>query len=236
MKSIISFVLIIFWFCLIGCTKQISMLTDMPPNDVHSMMDPVSYLALGDSYTIGEGVEESLRWPNQLGKQLEEQGYEIQQKRIIATTGWTTGDLLKELANTDLEEYNLVSLLIGVNNQYQGQAFNIFEKEFQQLLDKSIEIAGTKDRIFLVSIPDYGVTPFGKSNASRIATELDAYNLYMKNKCEALDIPFVDITGISRQLGDSTGALASDGLHPSGAQYTRWVDEILPVVIELLKG
>jgi len=212
----------------ISCTKQ--------QNDIGEELvgDPVSFLALGDSYTIGQGVAESQRWPIQLGERLEENDFEIEGVEIIAQTGWTTNDLLNGIANTKLEEYNLVSLSIGVNNQFQGRPFEIFESEFDSLLNRSICLAGSKERVFVVSIPDYGVTPFGSSNSESIGEEIDMYNNYISNTCDMLEIPFIDITEISRTLGDSPGALASDNLHPSGSQYEAWTNEILPVVIEIL--
>ncbi|MGK0391245.1 MAG: acyl-CoA thioesterase-1 [Maribacter sp.] len=196
--------------------------------------ESIAYLALGDSYTIGQGVEESQRWPNQLSERLEENDYEISRKNIIAQTGWKTSDLLNAIENVSPEDYNLVSLLIGVNNQFQNQSFEIFNTEFDSLLNKSILFAGTRERVFVLSIPDYGVTPFGSNNSEQIAQELDMYNNYMKQRCLDEDVPFIDITGISRQLGNSPGALASDNLHPSSSQYTNWVEEILPVVLEIL--
>lgn len=196
----------------------------------------IRYLALGDSYTIGQGVEVSQRWPNQLGGKLEELDYIVDSIRIIAQTGWTTSNLLEAIEETEVNDFNLVSLLIGVNNQYQNQIFPKFETEFNLLLGKSIELAGDDStRVFVVSIPDYGVTPFGSSNAANIAEEIDMYNDFMKMQCSDKNIPFIDITEVSRELGDSDGALASDNLHPSGSQYAEWTEEILLEVIKILE-
>jgi lysophospholipase L1-like esterase len=194
---------------------------------------PINYLALGDSYTIGQGVEELQRWPNQLTVKLVENGYEVVKTDIIAQTGWRTSDLINAIPDT-LAGYNLVSLLIGVNNQFRGQPFGIFSTEFDLLLDKSIALAGGKEGIFVLSIPDYGVTPFGSSKSEQIAQDIDRYNDYIKEKCVEQDIPFVDVTLISRLLGDSPGALASDNLHPSGFQYKKWMEAAFPKVIEIL--
>ena len=194
---------------------------------------PVSYLALGDSYTIGEGVEESMRWPNQLRDELQSLNFEVSKTNIIARTGWTTGELLNAIADSSFNGYNLVSLLIGVNNQYRGQSFGVFQTEFDSLLGICIEAAG-KSRVFVLSIPDYGVTPFGSGNREQIAQEIDMYNAYIRQRCEDQCIPFVDVTGISRQLGDSPGSLAGDNLHPSSGQYTKWVEAALPEVVELI--
>jgi len=197
--------------------------------------DPlINYLALGDSYTIGQGVQESQRWPNLLSVEIEKNKYEIESTRIIAQTGWTTKDLLNAITDVQSGQYNLVSLLIGVNNQFQGQPFDIFSTEFDSLLNKSIAFAGAKDRVFVLSIPDYGVTPFGSNNAVQIAQEIDIYNNYIKQRCIEQEIIYVDVTGISRQLGSSTGALAEDNLHPSGLQYSKWVEAALPSVLDIL--
>ena len=199
-----------------------------------SLNNTIKYLALGDSYTIGEGVGESERWPNQLTEQLKTLEYEIDTVRIIARTGWTTNNLLRAIDFAEINNFNLVSLLIGVNNQYQNRPFSSFQLELDALLNKSIEIADDANRVFVVSIPDYGVTPFGESNSEKIKQEIDKYNEYIADQCESKNIPFINITEISRELGDSEGALAPDNLHPSGDQYKKWVNEILPVVIELL--
>lgn len=196
---------------------------------------PIRYLALGDSYTIGQSVPEELRWPNQLAEKLREAQYEIPEVNIIATTGWTTRDLLNGIEAQTPDKHDLVSLLIGVNNQYQKLPFERYETEFVELLDIAIELAGGKENVFVVSIPDYGVTPFGSGDPAGIGKEIDRYNAYAMKKCGELDIPFVDITGISRELGDTEGSLAADRLHPSGSQYTRWTQAILPVVIDLIK-
>jgi lysophospholipase L1-like esterase len=197
--------------------------------------DSLRYLALGDSYTIGQGVSESERWPNQLGEELEDNDYKMLDINIIAQTGWTTGNLLDAIENADLTEYDLVSLLIGVNNQYQNQNFSIFEAEFDSLLNICRTVVDQADRVFVVSIPDYGVTPFGSSNSEQIAEDIDMYNAYISEKCNEQNIPFINITEISRMLGDSEGALAPDNLHPSGSQYRAWVQEILPVVLNMLE-
>ena len=128
-----------------------------------------------------------------------------------------------------------MSLLIGVNNQYQKLPFELYETEFVALLDIAVELAGGKENVFVVSIPDYGVTPFGSGDPEGIGKEIDRYNAYAKKKCEELDIPFVDITGISRDLGDAPGSLAADRLHPSGSQYTQWTENIFPVALDLIK-
>ncbi|NNE29732.1 MAG: SGNH/GDSL hydrolase family protein [Saprospiraceae bacterium] len=196
--------------------------------------DSYSFLALGDSYTIGEGVPEKARWPNQLKDSLETAGIEVGTVDIIAQTGWTTWDLLGGIDAAQPGQYDFVSLLIGVNNQFQKRPFIEYEVEFNTLLDAATEFAQGVENVFVVSIPDYGVTPFGASNAQVIAEELDAYNEYAKQQAEARGIPFIDITEISRYLANSPVALAPDNLHPSGYQYGQWVSAILPTAIDIL--
>jgi lysophospholipase L1-like esterase len=195
--------------------------------------EPIQYLALGDSYTIGQGVDTLDRWPNQLSSKLEQDGYTIEKTDIIAQTGWKTSDLLNAIEDSSLENYNLMSLLIGVNNQFSGIPFEIYANEFDELINQMIDAVGS-NRIFVVSIPDYGVTPFGSNNSETIAQELDDYNEYARSRCQALNIPYINITEISRILGASDGALASDNLHPSGIQYAEWVEEIAPAVTEII--
>jgi lysophospholipase L1-like esterase len=197
---------------------------------------PIRYLALGDSYTIGQGVSESDRWPVQLSQGIEQESSLVVEVDIIAQSGWTTSDLLSAIASYPIDsgDYNLVSLLIGVNNQYLNRPFSLYEAEFDSLLQTAMEIAGDSGNIFVVSIPDYGVTPFGSDERESIAREIDQYNRYAKSRCNEAEITFIDVTSISRELGDSSGALVSDGLHPSGYQYSLWTDRILPKVMGLI--
>ncbi|WP_296621215.1 SGNH/GDSL hydrolase family protein [Marivirga sp.] len=205
-------------------------------NEPNKENPSIRYLALGDSYTIGQGVSESARWPVQLSQQIEQESSLVVELDIIAQTGWTTSNLIRAIESNDIDsaDYNLVSLLIGVNNQYQNKPFSLYEIEFDSLLQIAIEIAGEKGNVFVVSIPDYGVTPFGSSNSETIAKEIDQYNSYAKSRCNDAEVPFIDITSISRELGASSGALAEDDLHPSGYQYSLWTDRILPRVLELI--
>ncbi len=193
---------------------------------------PVRFLALGDSYTIGESVPTMHRWPLQLRDSLAARGFENDTVNIIATTGWRTDNLLGAISNRHLgdQNYNFVSLLIGVNNQYQGRPFAQFQLEFPALLDSAIRYAGgNKTHVFVVSIPDYAYTPYGQQSgqAAQISTQIDQYNAFAKHVADSLQIPFFDITPTSRQGLQSTGYVAGDGLHPSGAQYTEWVKLIM---------
>lgn len=198
----------------------------------------VSYLALGDSYTIGESVDQNQRWPVQLVEALQDSGIQISGPRIIATTGWTTLELKDAIADADLNPpYKLVSLLIGVNDQYDGLDFKKYPGRFKYLLNKSIKLAGGKpNHVLVVSIPDYSVTPFGKKkNPDKIAQELAQYNATNKSIAESLDVYYVDITPGSKKAADDRSLIAGDGLHPSGEMYTQWVDQILPVLLSEMK-
>lgn len=181
------------------------------------------FLALGDSYTIGESVAEQERWPNQLAEKLK-----IPAPTIIATTGWRTDNLKDAIDAASLKsEYDLVSLLIGVNNQYQGKPIEVYEREFEELLQMAIKLAkGKKKNVFVVSIPDYGFTPFGKPKQEKISTELDQYNAINKRIVAKYGVKYFNITEISRKGLEDAELVADDGLHPSGKMYTQWVDLI----------
>jgi len=189
----------------------------------------VKYLALGDSYTIGESVAEMERWPNQLANELG-----INKPLIIATTGWRTDNLANAITIAKLkEEYDLVSLLIGVNNQYQRKPIDKYALEFETLLNNSIRLAkGKKENVFVVSIPDYGFTPFGLKTKEQISSEIDQYNEIAKKICDKLQVKYVNITDISRQGLNDPSLVAPDGLHPSGKMYALWVKRIAKVVTQ----
>ena len=200
----------------------------------------LSFLALGDSYTIGEGVPESGRWPVQLAAMLREEGIALADPRIIATTGWTTDELAWGIDGAEpLGEWDFVTLLIGVNNQYRGRSAIDYRGEFETLLQRAVRYArGRADRVLVLSIPDWGVTQFVKTTKStpeQIATELDAYNAATQVVCEAHGVAFVDITPVSRERGAEPEMLADDGLHPSASMYTLWTAQALPVARSLLQ-
>ncbi|QOI96181.1 MAG: SGNH/GDSL hydrolase family protein [Flammeovirgaceae bacterium] len=190
--------------------------------------EQVSYLALGDSYTIGESVPEHERWPVQLVKLLNAKGYRIEASRIIATTGWRTDDLKNAVDNAGLSnDYGLVSLLIGVNNQYQGKSVESYKPEFEGLLKKAIELAGgRKERVFVVSIPDYGFTPFGEPKKEEISKAIDAFNQANREITLRYGIRYYYITDLTRKGLEQPHLVAADKLHPSGAMYTRWAELI----------
>lgn len=196
--------------------------------------EPVRFLALGDSYTIGQSVDENQRWPVQLIDALkEEYGIQDAEVDIIARTGWTTGNLKAGIAQQlDKEkEYNLASLLIGVNNQYQGLDFNIYAPEFRELLDIAISaVGGDTGKVFIVSIPDYAYTPSFRNDA-RVSREIDAYNAVNESIAREYGVLYFNITPISRNGLEVPKLVADDRLHPSGLQYTQWVSMMLPQIM-----
>lgn len=192
-----------------------------------------SYLALGDSYTIGQSVCETCRFPEQLKKSISNLNpSNIYTLQLIAQTGWTTTTLISaiELQNP-ASDYDLVTLLIGVNNQYQNKPFSLYEKEFPELVTKAIALAkGDKANVIVVSIPDYAYTPYGQGSGiqSKISMEIDAYNAFAKKYCTDNAIEFITITDITRQGLTNTNLVAQDGLHPSELAYSLFVERILP--------
>ncbi len=203
--------------------------------------DTISYLALGDSYSIGEGVVEAARWPMQLADALRADAICIADPRIIAMTGWSTDELAAAMdAVEPLGQWDLVSLLIGVNDQYRGHLVDDYHASFTALLQRALALAdGQPRRVFVLSIPDWGVTPFAQASGrdlQQIADELDAYNAAARQICETHDVAFVDITQASRERGVQPDMLADDGLHPSEAMYAEWTRLALSVVRGLLAG
>jgi lysophospholipase L1-like esterase len=198
---------------------------------------PLRYLALGDSYTIGEAVAAHDRWPEALVRRLRRGGTVIDDPRIIAVTGWTTDELAHGMDIAQpLPAFDLVTLQIGVNNQYRGRSAGEYRTQFTALLARAIRLSADRPkRVAVVSIPDWGVTPFAHNHgrdASRIANELDTFNAIARDEVSRSGANFVDITGISRH---HPGLVADDGLHPSAEQYALWVTAIEPVVREALR-
>lgn len=226
---------------LAGCNPKTSALasreTDMPV---------IRYLALGDSYTIGESVDETERWSMQLASLIQsspqiasqfggsQRGVEV---TIIARTGWTTDELWQGIQAQEINPpYDLVSLLIGVNNQYRGRDIEEYRDGFIFLLEKSIEYAGGDvKRVFVLSIPDWGVTPFaGSRDSQQIAIEINQFNAVNREETEKAGAYYIDITPISRKAVSDPSLIASDGLHPSGKMYAEWAEQALPTVLEIL--
>ena len=199
----------------------------------------IRYLALGDSYTIGESVSESERWPNQLAAVLAEKNIQADVK-IIARTGWTTDELwLGIQADPPQGTYDLVTLLIGVNNQYRGYSPNQYREQFRFLLNKCIEYAGEEvNRVVVVSIPDWSATPYAvrfSKPVDVISKEIDLFNAINREETDKAGAHYVDITPLSRQIEGDLPLLASDGLHPSGEMYKLWVEKALPTVVDIIK-
>jgi len=186
-----------------------------------------SYLALGDSYTIGEAVEQVESFPFQLVDILNNKGIRFENPKIIAKTGWTTDELRHAIQQEQIvETFDLVTLLIGVNNQYRGYAQETYRKEFAELLEMAIRFAGgDKNKVDVVSIPDWGVTEFAKQSGrdlQAISNEVDAFNAINRQEALLREVTYIDITPISRQAIKKQMFIASDGLHPSGKMYAEW--------------
>ena len=197
----------------------------------------IRYLALGDSYTIGESVDAAECFPNQLADFLKAGGLQTE-VTIIAKTGWTTNELWDGIQASEINPpYDLVSLLIGVNNQYRGYDINEYREQFVFLLNKSIEYAGgDPQRVIILSIPDWGVTPFARGQGGeRIARDIDAFNAVNREESEKAGAQYVNITPISREAEHDTTLIAPDGLHPSGKMYMEWAKLAYLAALKTLK-
>ncbi len=198
--------------------------------------DPLTILSLGDSYTIGENIAVKDRYPNQLRDALQERGIAVVDPIIIAKTGWTTADLLTAVDEESFDQqFDLVTLLIGVNNQYQGLDLDLYESEFQTLLDYATSQSKLgAERVFVISIPDWGATPFAhRRNREQIGIEIDTYNTINQRLTNEASAYYVDITPLSRQALELASFTSSDFLHPSGYQYSFWVEEVLTTLCEI---
>jgi lysophospholipase L1-like esterase len=230
MKPIFLIIILFFYSCETS-SQEID-------NQNNTMSNGLSYLALGDSYTIGESVTEDQRWPAQLAKSLSSNGVAVSNPQIIAKTGWTTDELKTKIVSENItKKYDLVSLLIGVNNQYRGRSVEEFRKEYADLLETAIQFSGNRPQyVFVVSIPDWGVTPFGRNSPKKsISEQIDLFNAIKKEETEKRGILFVDITPISRQAINDPSLIAEDGLHPSGKMYQLWTEKIVPELLKKLK-
>jgi lysophospholipase L1-like esterase len=200
-------------------------------------MPSLRYLALGDSYTIGESVSEKNRWPNQLAERLAGQGIQTE-VTIIARTGWTVNELWEGIqANLPQGTYELVTLLIGVNDQYRGYPVEGYRTDFQFMLQKAIEYAGgNPQKVIVLSIPDWGCTPFAADrDTESIRQQIDQFNAINLEQTQRAGAHYVDVTGISRLAQDDPDLIAEDRLHPSGKMYVMWAELVLPVASKILK-
>ncbi len=198
-----------------------------------------TFLALGDSYTIGQSVPETDRYPVQVVGLLARQNINFNQPEITAQSGWTTGNLLARLASAPPlnARYDIVTLLIGVNNQYRRGTQDVYRQEFTSLLTKAIQYAGNNNkRVFVLSIPDYSVTPFATgSNKALISKQIDSFNVINKEIALKNKVNYLDITGFTRLAGANPSLLASDGLHPSGTEYRVWAENLVPMIRDVLQ-
>lgn len=195
------------------------------------------FLALGDSYTVGEGVPPSACWPVQLVAMLRRQAYAIDEPVIIAQTGWTSDELLAGMAALGwLGTYDLVSLLIGVNDQYRGQSQAVYQAQFVKLLASAVAL-GRDDpsRVMVLSIPDWGITPFAAGrNPAQISVEIDCFNVINREASKQAGVHYIDVAALSRQAAHDPSLLAGDGLHPSRSMYTCWATAVLPIARQAL--
>ncbi|WP_183575259.1 SGNH/GDSL hydrolase family protein [Mucilaginibacter sp. X5P1] len=223
---------------LFGCKKNeakpsVYTVTDNV-NPVKAMTtDSITYLALGDSYTIGQSVPQAESYPYQLTASLSAEGFKTRNPDIIAITGWTTDDLIDAIAASTFKskQYSFVTLLIGVNDQYQGMSQANYTIKFAQVLNTAISYAqGDPNRVFVLSIPDYGVTPFADGNDAVIGPQIDQFNAINAAISAKAGVHYLNITAISRLAAKDPLLIASDGLHPSGLMYTQWVSMLEPLV------
>lgn len=202
-----------------------------PTNDTAGLK---TFLALGDSYTYSESVVENQKLPYQIAVQLNGLGLETASAEVIARTGWTTRDLLANLNSNppSLPNYSIVTVLIGVNNQFQGGSQEVYKREFTDVLDKAISYAGNyADHVFVLSIPDWGVMPFASNrNRDLIAKQIDSFNIINKQISLSKNVHYTDITDISRLAASNASLIAIDGLHPSGEQYRMWANRLVTTI------
>lgn len=229
MKTILS--LLLLAVALTGCAKKSEFNNTLIPGGVN-INPSAKYLALGDSYTIGQSIPLDMSFPYQLARLLGQAP--ANNPAIIATTGWTTNNLINAIDQSGVlsKKYDIVTLLIGVNDQYQGISTTTYSTNFTKLLNTAIGLANNKvNRVFVLSIPDYSVTPYAAyANRDKIATEIDQFNAINKQIALSAGVNYLDITDISRKAMDQPDLVAGDGLHPSAKMYNLWVQRLEPMV------
>ena len=200
-------------------------------------VDSISYLALGDSYTSGEAEPQAQSFPYQLIASLRSDNYTVSKPTVIAVTGWTTDDLINAIAGSGItdKKYDFVTLLIGVNDQYQYLSKDNYKIKFAQVLNTAINFAqGDTSLVFVLSIPDWGVTPYGSGQDALIGPDIDQFNAINKAISIRAGVHYLDITGISREAATDLSLVAPDALHPSGKMYALWVAQLEPMVAQRL--
>jgi lysophospholipase L1-like esterase len=232
--------ILIMMTALSACAKKAEVHATNNDTVVHSqpVTDSITYLALGDSYTVGEAEPPAESFPYQLRAALRANTYECATPYIIATTGWTTDDLIAAIASSSInnKKYDFVTLLIGVNDQYQGLSQENYKVKFAQVLNTAINFAeGDSTRVFVLSIPDWGVTPYAAGQDSIIGPQIDQFNAINKAISLAAGVNYLDITAISREAATDPTLVAPDGLHPSAKMYALWVNLLEPMVRARLK-
>jgi lysophospholipase L1-like esterase len=216
------FLISILIFLSLGCKK------DQVVQTFEVEQQRFSYLALGDSYTIGESVNEQQRWPNQLVDSLQNRGILFNRPLIVARTGWRSDQLQAATDTISKKDYDLVTLLIGVNDYFQNWPVQAFKPKFEELLDSAIAFAGGNPlKVMVVSIPDYGYTPFGQGNQPQITAGLNQYNTIIQQVSGDRGVTYIYITDISQRGLQEPDLVAGDGLHPSGKQYSLWVKRLV---------
>ncbi|UOG74049.1 SGNH/GDSL hydrolase family protein [Hymenobacter tibetensis] len=237
MRALHLYLVMVLW-SIVSCTKAADdpQPVVMPPAGPTAPASTISFLSLGDSYTIGEGAGATERWSVQLAQLAKSEG--LATPDIIARTGWTTADLQAAIRSANNSKtYDLVSLLIGVNNQFRGQPVATYRMEFRQLLETAVQFAaGRPGRVVVLSIPDWGRSPFGQGyDQARVSQQINQFNAVAQEECRQLGIAFVDITEITRSASDDNTQFTPDRLHYSGKHMQQWATQALPVVRTLLK-
>ncbi len=240
----INFVLIVFVACstssnlddetLPNNDTESNVIENQELNSIISNKGPLTLLALGDSYTIGEGVNEEERWPNQFIQVAYENGVDFSSSRIIAETGWKSYDLINAIESSNFEKkYDYVSLLIGVNNQFNSRPVNEFKNDLDKLLVKINNLKKKSGSVLIISIPDWGSSPFGEGfDRNKISNEINTFNNSLKSFANINGLKYVDVTEISRRATNEPNLITDDNLHPSGAMYLEWAKKIFNVWID----
>lgn len=232
----VSVILLFFCAVAFSCSSD----DEVGLEDIEKIPLPAAstFLALGDSYTFAQGIPEAGRWPVHLSSLLSKEGIEVGMPLVIARTGWTTSDLLQYLRTVSLaNDYGLVSLQIGVNNQYQGQSLTTFRTEFAMLLSRSVAFAkGDPKRVVVLTIPDWGVTPFANGQSrQQISAQIQSFNQVISEEAAKAGIAVVDVYDLSLQVTQTPSLLAPDGLHYSSQMYLQWAQRVLPQAKSILR-